>query len=230
MSGPFTLESVDKDGAIQEMAHAVAGDTRADFMRKAVIAGGAFAGGAAVLAYSDIAGAQTASDVAILNFALTLEYLEAAFYIEAVAMGALSGETLRFARVVKAHEVAHVNFLKKALKTAAVPKPTFDFKGTTEDAAKFRATAKVLEDTGVMAYAGQAPLVKADAVLQAALSVHTVEARHAAWIRHILGQPPSPVAFDPAKTKAQILAAVTGTGFIVAAPATSTSGSPTFAG
>ena len=215
MSGPFTLESVDRDGAVREAAHAVAGDTRADFVRKAVVAGGAFAGGAAMLAIPALAEGQGASDVAILNFALTLEHLEAAFYTEAVAKGALRGETLAFARVVKAHEVAHVRFLQRALGRAAVARPRFDFKGTTEAQGAFQRTARLLEDTGVMAYAGQAPLISDDQVLKAALSVHTVEARHAAWIRHIVGQPPAPAAFDPARTRRRILAAVDATGFIV---------------
>ena len=75
-------------------------------------------------------------------------------------MGALTGELALFAEVVGGHERAHVKALKAALGRKAVKKPRFDFQGTTEDAAKFAATAQVLEDTGVAAYAGQAPNVK----------------------------------------------------------------------
>ena len=92
-------------------------------------------------------------DIAILNYALTLEYLEAAFYTEAERKGALRGELASFAIVVGGHERAHVKGLKAALGHKAVKKPMFDFQGTTEDAAKFAATAQALEDTGVSAYA-----------------------------------------------------------------------------
>ena len=152
-------------------------------------------------------------DVKVLNFALTLEYLEAAFYTAAVAGGALSGELLAFAKVVKSHEVAHVAFLKSALGAKAVKKPTFDFKGTTDDPAMFQATAIVLEDTGVAAYNGQGANVTKP-ILAAAASIVSVEARHAAWIREIAKKNPAPAAFDAAKTSGQILSAVKATGFI----------------
>ncbi|MEO5575526.1 MAG: ferritin-like domain-containing protein [Gaiellaceae bacterium] len=232
MSDLLTLEEVDRDGAIRESMDRVADGSRAGFLKKSMLATGGIVGGGALLAaMADPAQAATANDVSILNFALTLEYLEAEFYTEAVAMGALSGEVLDFARIVAAHERAHVSFLKKALGTAAVPKPSFNFRGTTENQAKFKATAQVLEDTGVMAYAGQAPLIDANAILAAALSVHSIEARHAAWIRHINGAAPAPVAFDKPKTKQQILTAVAGTQFITGTPTMTTSGgSPAFTG
>jgi rubrerythrin len=96
----------------------------------------------------------------------------------------------------------------------AVKKPTFDFKGTTAKQTTFLKTAMALEDTGVSAYAGAAPSISNKKTLAAALSVHSVEARHAAWVRNILGVSPAPVPFDPARTKAQVLKIVTGTGFI----------------
>ena len=219
MSELLTLEQVDQDGAIREAAERVEGDSRADFLRRAVLFGGAFAGGgAAVAALAKPASAASRNDVAILNFALTLEYLEAAFYAEAVRKGALSGRTLEFAQIVAGHERAHVAFLKKALGSAAVARPRFNFRGTTSNAAKFRATAAALEQTGVRAYGGQAANIDADAILKAAVSIFTVEARHAAWIRHILGQAPAPRAFETFLTMGQVLAAVARTGFIVAAP------------
>jgi rubrerythrin len=159
-----------------------------------------------------------ASDVDILNFALTLEYLEAAFYAEAVSKGALKGETAKYAKVVSMDEAQHVAFLKTALGMHAVKKPAFDFKGTTADQATFQKTAMALEDTGVAAYAGAAPSIANKKTLAAALSVHSVEARHAAWIRNIIGKGsaplPAPQPFDAAMTKAQVLKVVTGTGFI----------------
>ncbi|MDP9378417.1 MAG: ferritin-like domain-containing protein [Actinomycetota bacterium] len=214
----FTLAEVDVDGAIQETMAAAAGDTRAGFLAKAGLFGGGLIGGGALLAMAPaVASAATKNDVAILNFALTLEHLEAEFYTEAEKMGALSGEAALFARVVGDHERAHVKGLKAALGRAAVKKPKFNFRGTTEDMKMFMATAQVLEDTGVAAYKGQAPMIDSDAVLNAALAIHSVEARHAAWIRDMMGMSPAPNAFDPAMTKGQVLRAVASTRFIVAA-------------
>jgi len=211
----LTLEQVDQDGAIREAAEAVADDTRAQFLVKAGLVGGGILGGAAL--WSLVTGearAQSRGDVAILNFALTLEYLEAAFYREARQMGALDGELALFARVVGRHEAAHVQALRQALGRRAVARPRFNFRGTTEDAEAFTATAIVLEDTGVRAYAGQAPRVGSDTILEAALAIHSVEARHAAWIRDIAGEPPAPLAFDRPLSRAAVLRAVRRTRFI----------------
>jgi rubrerythrin len=220
----WTLEDVDRDGAIQEAAAQVDPLTRASFLKKAGVGAGAVVGGGVLMgAIPSLAfGAGfPASDVAILNFALTLEYLEAAFYNEAVAKGSFTGDTNTFARVVAGHENAHVKFLKAALGSAAVKTPTFDFKDTTSDQSKFEATATVLEDTGVQAYLGQVGNIKNKKILAAAGSILPVEARHAAWIREIRlaktqGTIPAPTAFQGSKTKAEILAAVRSTGFITA--------------
>ena len=211
------LEELDRDGAIREAADKVGGDTRASFLRKAGVGAGAVLGSGAFFgALPSLAGAGVAaSDVAILNFALTLEYLEAAFYTEAVSKGRFSGEVGKFARIVRAHEAAHVSFLKGALGKAAVARPKFNFKGTTTDEAKFKQTAQVLEDTGVAAYLGQVGNIKSKKILGAAGSILPIEARHAGWIRDINHVPGAPKAFEGARSKAQILAAVKGTGFIV---------------
>jgi Ferritin-like domain len=225
MSDLWTLEEVDRDGAVREAAETVDPDTRAAFLRKAGLGAGAVIGGGAVMsALPSVASAATpASDVAILNFALTLEYLEAEFYREAKAnnVGRGQEDLTSFINVVSAHEAAHVAFLKGALGRKAVAMPKFDFKDTVTDQAKFQATAQVLEDTGVMAYLGQAGHIKSKKVLAAAGSVLAVEARHASWIRDINGAfkggtpVPAPAAFQGARTKGQILAAVKATGFIV---------------
>jgi hypothetical protein len=212
----LTLEAVDVDGAIREALDDKKTSSRLSFLQKAVVGGGTIAAGGVLLGglpKLSLAAASPAQDVEILNFALLLEYLEAEFYTQAVAGGALSGETLAFARVVGAHERAHVAFLRKALGSKANPKPTFDFKGTTENMAKFQATAVVLEDTGVSAYNGQGPRLTKK-TLPAAASIVSVEARHAAWIRDIVRKPPAPLAFDKALTKQQVEAAVGRTGFI----------------
>jgi hypothetical protein len=220
------IDQFDRDEAVRETADVAAkADTRASFLKKAgvggaaVVAGGAFAGGLPAIARG---AAIPASDIAILNFALTLEYLEAAFYAEAVSAGKLTGETKRFATVVAQHENTHVLFLKKVLGSKAVAKPKFDFKGTTADQAKFQATADVLENTGVHAYLGQVANIKAKPVLIGAGRILPVEARHAAWIRDIRFSggttsptTPAPGAFEDGFSAAKILAAVKATGFIV---------------
>ena len=182
---------------------------------------GAIAGGGALLgALPEIASAATpASDVAILNFALTLEFLESSFYAEAVMKGALTGESKGFAKVVAGHEAAHVAALKGTLGSSAIAEPKFNFKGTTSNQAMFEATSEVLEYTGVHAYLGQVGNIKSKAVLSAAGSILPVEAWHAAWIsdlrRHGAEPYPAPTAFASGLTKAQVLKAVGATGFIV---------------
>ena len=217
MSDSWTLEELDADGAIQEAAETVNAHSRSAFLRKAGMAGGAVLGSSAFFgALPSLASAGVAkSDVAILNYALTLEYLEAAFYAEAVSKGKFSGNVGTFAKVVSGHENAHVAFLKNALGSAAVKQPKFDFKGTTTDMAKFKATAQVLEDTGVAAYLGQVGHIKSKKILGAAGSILPIEARHAGWIRDINGVSGAPAAFEGSKSMAQVLAAVKGTGFIV---------------
>jgi len=216
----FTLENVDVDGAIQEAAEATHGDTRADFMRKAgLAAGGTLMAGSLFAAMPSLAGAKgkavPKSDIAILNYALTLEYLEAAFYAEAVAGGALTGPALEFATQVSKDETAHVKGLKAALGKKAVASPTFDFQGTTKDQAKFLATSFVLENTGVKAYLGQAGKIKTPGILLTAASIVTVEARHAGAVALLTGDKISPSGpYDKGSSMKTILKAVKGTGFI----------------
>lgn len=223
MSHLLNLEVLDADGAIRESAEA-AGLDRSDFLKKGVLAGGGLIAGSAIFGtYLSSAEAAISSkkkskknDVAILNYALTLEYLEAAFYARAVANAAYgsSPDLKRFAETVARHEAAHVKFLKGALKSSAIKSPKFDFGDTVTDQAKFAATAQVLEDTGVSAYLGQVKNVFQAAVLGAAGTIATVEARHAAWIRFINGDTPAPGDFDKPKSEKAILKAVGATGFI----------------
>jgi len=219
MSDLITLEVVDADGAIREAADAVENDTRADFFRRAGIAGGSLlAGGVLMGGLPALAAAKPSKkqDGKILNYALTLEYLEAAFYKQAVANGAATGAALALATVIRDHEIAHVKFLKKALGKAAVKSPAFDFGDTVTDPNKFLQTAFVLENTGVSAYLGQAGRIKQTAVLGAAGSILTVEARHAGAIAQLIGMDVSPDgSFDEGKSMSQILKAVGKTGFIV---------------
>jgi hypothetical protein len=208
----------DADGVLQETAAEAQRHSRRAFLRRGgIAAGGAVAAAGVVPGLTSGAMAATPKgDVAIANFALTLEYLESAFYASAMKHAGLTGEHKRFARTVGAHEAAHVAALKKMLGSAAVKRPSFAFGSAVQSQAAFTQTAITLEDTGVQAYQGQAAFIKSQAVFKAALSIHPVEARHAAWIRQLAHQSPAPAAFNPALTKSQVLAAVNGTGFIKA--------------
>lgn len=129
----------------------------------------------------------------VLNFALTLEYLEADFYTKgnAAINSTIPSEAARGAlKQIEKDENAHVAFLKSVLKDAAIAKPTFDFEKVFPtvftDYPTYLAVSQVLEDTGVRAYKGQAPsLLGNKVVLTAALGIHAVEARHASHIRQM---------------------------------------------
>ncbi|UTI66670.1 ferritin-like domain-containing protein [Paraconexibacter antarcticus] len=219
MSSKITLETIDSDGAVQEAAERAGFSTRSDFFKKSIYAGGSLvAGGVLMGGMPAIASAKPSAknDVKILQFALTLEYLEAAFYKQAVASGALTDPaTFALATTISKHETAHVTFLRKALGSHKIKSPTFDFKDTVTDQKKFTDTAFVLENTGVSAYLGQAGNIKNPAYLGAAATILTIEARHAGAIAQLTGQSVSPNgSFDRPKSKSAILKAVTGTGFI----------------
>jgi hypothetical protein len=234
MSYTINLDEIDVDGAVSEAAEEVSGDTRLSFLKKAGVAGGAVVGGGAIL--SAVAPSAWASaehgrpprsfgkgDVGILNYALTLEYLEAAFYNGATAANLpLSAQTAAFLKIATRDENAHVAFLKKTLGSKAAKEPTFNFKGANTNAEMFMKTAAVLENTGVHAYSGQALNIKNPAYVKAALSILTIEARHASVIGLLKeGATPSGTEmtpngpFDTPLTAAAVLKAVEGTGFIV---------------
>lgn len=230
MSHMINLDLLDVDGAIAEAAEEVSGDTRLSFLGKAGIAGGALMGGGSVLAalapsaFAAPDGRPPASfgkgDYGILNYALTLEYLEAAFYNGATAANLpLSSQAAAFLKVVTRDENAHVAFLKGALGSKAVKAPTFDFKGANTNVSTFMATAQVLENTGVHAYSGQALNITHPKYVKAALSILTIEARHASVIGLLnepAGEDIAPNGpFDTPYTASQVLTAVKGTGFIV---------------
>jgi hypothetical protein len=216
VSDHITLAALDADGAIEEAAYAVdpgGAATRADFFKKAALGGGALVAGGVVfggLPALALGAPSKAQDVAILNYALTLEYLETAFYRQARRWAGPKGETARFAAVAGAHEAAHVKALQRVLGSTAVASPSFDFGDTVRSQKAFQSTAIAVEDLGVSAYAGQGPRLKQVPVIQAALAIHSVEARHAAWIRSIVGKNPAPDAFDPARDMKQVLAVAGG--------------------
>jgi hypothetical protein len=169
-----------------------------------------FAGKAALMAiplglgsmFKKAYGQQTSSIVAVLNYALTLEYLEAEFYKRAVSTAGLipAGAAVGAFTTIRDHEIAHVAFLRAAIQGAGgtpVAMPTFDFTGGNgsnngpyanvfSNYDTLLAVSQAFEDTGVRAYKGQAgALISNNDVLTAALRIHSVEARHAAHIRYM---------------------------------------------
>jgi hypothetical protein len=188
----------------------VHGITRSSFILRGALAAGALYGTASVAPFVSQAFAETGGgDVEILNFALTLEYLEADFYNVKGRQVGLSGEARKYARVFGAEEAAHVSALSAAIKQLGgkpVAKPTFVFPATDEKS--FLALASVLENTGVGAYNGAAPSLKSKQVLASAGSIVQIEARHAAAIDLLIGKSPTPnEGFDKPLSKAEVLAA-----------------------
>jgi len=187
----------------------VHGMNRASFILRGAMAAGAAYGASAVGPYvGNALGASGGGDVAILNFALTLEYLESDFYTNKAKTVGLSGEAKSLAALIAGHEQQHVDALVKAIKGAGgspVKKPTFVFPVTNQ--ASFLKLAYLLENTGVGAYNGAGPSLTNPAYLAAAGSIVQVEARHAAAIGLLTGQSVTPDgAFDKPLTKAQVLA------------------------
>jgi hypothetical protein len=204
------------DAAASQRDAAQPAIARHELLKRAVVAGGTLvAGGVAIggLPPLAVSAPSPAQDARILNFALLLEYLEAAFYADAEEKGALRGELSEFARVVGEHERAHIAFLKTALGRAADPEPTFDFGDATTNPDRFTAAAAALEDVTVAAYNGQATNLTKKA-LAAAATIVSVEARHAAWIRSISGQTAAPDPTDTPLTEGQVRAALTRTGYL----------------
>jgi hypothetical protein len=187
----------------------VGGMNRSSFILKSALAIGTTAGVGAVGPFVASALTQSDGDVDILNFALTLEYLETRFYKEAANLK-LSSKVAKLAKEFADDEQQHVNALKGAVKQSGgkpAAKPVFDF-GVTDEKS-FLKLAQVLEDTGVSAYNGAGPLLKNKDLLLAAGSIVQVEARHAAAIRLLNGENPAPDAFDKSLDKAAVLKAVT---------------------
>lgn len=198
-----------KRAAPEMAAVEVHGMTRSSFLLRGALATGAAVGTGGVGGFVASALAKSGGgDIGIVNFALTLEYLESAFYKKAQTLG-LSSETMAFAKEFGTDESQHVDALTGTVKQLGgkpVAMPTFSF--PISDEASFLKLAQTLEDTGVSAYNGAAPSIKSAEVLAAAGGIVQIEGRHAGIIRLLNGVDPAPDTFDPTKTKGQVLAAV----------------------
>jgi hypothetical protein len=172
--------------------------SRAGLFSRSLAVVGALGGsalGAAKLAASPGSQPSPAGDREILNLALLIARLQAAFYAEALKGGQLTGELHQFASVVGAQERTHVTFLADALGPHASNSPRFQFGDATTDPNKFVSTAESLESTSLGVYNGQAVNLTPQ-TLAAAARIVSVEARHAAWARALAGKDPAPVAVD----------------------------------
>lgn len=162
----------------------------------ALVSTGALTGMAT--ASADASAPSTKGDLGILNYALTLEYLEFNFYAMGLSKGLLKGRDLELVTPIRSHEQAHVKAVKAAviqLKGTPVSQPKLKFPAKTfSNADNFLAAAVMFEELGVTAYHGQVPLIQSLAVLQSAATIAGVESRHAAILEHLThGNPfPSP--------------------------------------
>ncbi|MDQ6821480.1 MAG: ferritin-like domain-containing protein [Actinomycetota bacterium] len=185
------------------------GVTRSSFILRGAITAGAVYGAAAVGPYvSNAFAAGGSGDIDILNFALTLEYLETDFYKTKGRSVGLSGEAKALASLFGDEEAEHVAALTNAITGAGgkpVKKPMFSFPATNQ--ASFLKLAYVLENTGVGAYNGAGPSLVNKEYLAAAGSIVQIEARHAAAIGLLTGSSVTPNgAFDKPLSKTQVLA------------------------
>ena len=204
---PVEPEMVHPELAVIE----VDGTGRSDVLMKGALAAGAIFGLGAISPFvrNAMAANGNKGDIEILNYALTLEYLESAFYAEALKKAGLSGSLKELVTTISTDEDAHVKAITQTIKDLGgkpvkAPKVEFPY----SDTAGFTALAETIENVGVSAYNGAAPMISSKEVLEAAGSIVQVEARHAAAIALQNGNQPAPDAFDKPMTQAQVLKAV----------------------
>jgi hypothetical protein len=193
---------------------------RRQFFTGAVLKLGAIASAPLVLAVAsrDAFGQDLPQEIVdVLVFALTLEHIEDAFYRSGLeTAGLIPDKYVGIFNQIGKHEAAHVALLKGALGSAAIERPALDLTagGKYADALTnfdtYLTLSQTFEDLGVAAYKGQAGnLISNDGILQTALQIHSVEARHAAIVRKIGGKKSWDGAFDEPMTKEEVLAAAT---------------------
>ena len=185
---------------------------RRNFLKSAAVVG---VGAALVVGGGGVAGhfaqAQSGDDLDILNYALTLEYLEATFYKKGVSGGSLSGRELALVTPIRDHEVAHVAAITATVKKLGgkpVAEPNFKFPaGTFMNRNKFLTTASTFEELGVTAYHGQVTKIQSTDILAAAAAIAGTESRHAAILADLSGGEPFLAPIEAAKSMSQVLAA-----------------------
>src|SRR4051812_4128135 len=208
------VAAVDADGALRETAAAAFPTTRGQFLCSAVVAAGAATGALGIVDAARGSASLSAGDTAILRFDLVLEYLQAGLYTEAERLGALTPETLAWARGVGAHERAHAQAIKGLLRSKAVPSPALNFHGGTEAEKPFIKTAVAFEELTAALLKWQAERLASRNVVAAVATLHSVETRHAAWIRRLVGLRPATRAFDRPASQERMARLIASTHFI----------------
>ena len=187
--------------------------SRGELIAKGAIAAAAIYGVSAAGSFARSAFAQGGGgDVDILNYALTLEYLESAFYAMALEQADLDKDVSKAAETISKDEDAHVKALSGTIKDMGakpVKAPGVDFGDAFASQDSFLQTAITFEDLGVSAYNGAAPMIKSKELLGVGGSIVQVEGRHAGVIRFLAGEPPAPEAFDQALDMDAVLKAAT---------------------
>jgi len=162
------------------------------------------------------------TDLDVLNYALTLEHLEDALYQQGAEMFDQSAyaesetlgdadeervsEVMQYVQTAGEQEATHVEVLTQAVQLlGGSPAQAGEYEFGVETVDDFLATTAVIENVGVSAYAGAAPFIESPDLLGAALSIHSVEARHAAILNDVVGEPPFPNAFDGARSQQEVL-------------------------
>ena len=225
----LTLGALDRDEALSDALAQLFGSTRAGFLRTAALGSAAMLAGLTAPSEADAA----VTDVDILQFGLRFERLQATFYTQAEELGTIatmSSAKRKWARTLGAHERAHVRILKQVLGSKAEPRPFFDFGNDNETDAGFTRTAVAMEDLTVALLTGVMPQVRDRGLAAALLGLMTVEARHAAWARHIVGSTPVARAFDEPRTLRSVQGAIDRTRFVRAQPKRSSRRRPRFTG
>ncbi len=226
-----TLEEIDQDGALAEALDGLVGSTRAEFLLRGAVLGTGLIGGAMLEpAPAAAQAAGRARDRAILQYDLVLEYLQSSMYTETERLRAVRPATLEWGRVVGAHERAHVTALKGLLGRGAVKSPAFNFRGVTESDEAFTRTSVAFEDLTAAVLKHQALRIQDRSLVAAVLTLHSVEARHAAWVRRRVGLLPVTQAFDEPAAQSRVTRLVRSTRFVVRGTQTRARGTPRFTG
>jgi hypothetical protein len=180
--------------------------------------------GASALLTQELSAQTAPTDLTLLNFALTLENLEATFYSQGLSQfssadfgnstfiqnfgSVIGGDVYAYLSLIRDHEATHVRVLQAAITSlgGTPAKPcTYNFGYKTAD--DFVNVAALLENTGVMAYDGALSQIASATLKTTAATIATVEARHASYLNILIGAAPFAASFDTAATSAQILAA-----------------------
>jgi Ferritin-like domain len=182
--------------------------TRGRFLRAALGGGAVVSGGIAFGSLRDdtAPGAATAPahDAEVLNLFLTLEYVQQAFYEQAVRSGRLGGRLLEYARTVAGQEAQHVAMLRERLGSRADARPKSNAGDATSSPEEFQTAAVDLEEAVLAAFVGQGANLSKSTIVPVTTLI-SVEARQAGWIRDLAGVLPAPRAADPARKPDDVL-------------------------